>query len=71
MSCAAIGTRSLGERFGSLSKLEGVDGMGAVFRAERVDGELTQVVAIKAMERRFVVPRSAVFLCQFSCPFPH
>jgi serine/threonine protein kinase/DNA-binding SARP family transcriptional activator len=42
-----------GERFGAyqLCELLGRGGMGAVFKAERVDGELRQVVAIKIVER--------------------
>ena len=42
-----------GERFGAyeLRELLGRGGMGAVFKAERADGELRQVVAIKIVER--------------------
>jgi hypothetical protein len=42
-----------GEQFGAyrLCKLLGRGGMGAVFQAERVDGELRQIVAIKVVER--------------------
>jgi len=58
---AEIRTRHAGERFGPFEtrELVGVGGMGAVFRAERVDGELNQVVAIKVVERLFLDPRSA------------
>ena len=58
---AEIRVRHAGERFGPFEtrELVGVGGMGAVFRAERVDGELSQVVAIKVVERLFLDPRSA------------
>ena len=61
VSRAESGSRNSGERFGPFEtrELVGVGGMGAVFRAERVDGELTQVVAIKVVERLFLDPRSA------------
>jgi eukaryotic-like serine/threonine-protein kinase len=49
-----------GERFGpyQLGPLLGRGGMGAVFRAERVDGELRQTVAIKIAERGWLDPRA-------------
>jgi serine/threonine protein kinase len=49
-----------GERFGpyQLGPLLGRGGMGAVFRAERVDGELHQTVAIKIAERDWIDPRA-------------
>ena len=49
-----------GERFGpyELGPLLGRGGMGAVFRAERVDGELHQTVAIKIVERGWLDPRA-------------
>lgn len=58
---AEIRASHAGERFGPFEtrELVGVGGMGAVFRAERVDGELSQVVAIKVVERLFLDPRSA------------
>ena len=47
-----------GERFGPFETREllGRGGMGAVFRAERVDGELSQTVAIKIVERAWLDP---------------
>jgi len=49
-----------GERFGpyQLRRLLGRGGMGAVFLAERVDGELRQVVAIKIVERGWLDPQA-------------
>src|SRR5450432_256142 len=49
-----------GERFGpyQLGPLLGRGGMGAVFRAERVDGELHQTVAIKIVEHGWLDPRA-------------
>src|SRR5450432_4901318 len=49
-----------GERFGPyrLGPLLGRGGMGAVFRAERVDGELHQTVAIKIVEHGWLAPRA-------------
>ena len=48
------------ERFGpyQLGPLLGRGGMGAVFRAERVDGELHQTVAIKIADRGWLDPRA-------------
>ncbi len=47
-----------GQRFGAyqLSELLGQGGMGVVFKAERVDGELRQMVAIKIVERAWLHP---------------
>ncbi len=52
--------RGTGERFGpyELRELLGRGGMGVVFKAERVDGELTQTVAIKLMQHAWLDPRS-------------
>ena len=49
-----------GERFGpyELRELLGRGGMGAVFKAERVDGELRQTVAVKIVERGWLDPRA-------------
>jgi len=48
-----------GQRFGpyEIRELIGQGGMGAVFRAERVDGEFRQVVALKIIERAWLNPR--------------
>jgi eukaryotic-like serine/threonine-protein kinase len=48
------------QRFGPyrLRQLLGRGGMGAVFKAERVDGELSQIVAIKIVERGWLDPRA-------------
>jgi len=50
----------IGERFGPFETREllGRGGMGTVFRAERVDGELAQTVAIKLVERGWLDPRA-------------
>jgi eukaryotic-like serine/threonine-protein kinase len=50
-----------GQRFGpyEIRELIGQGGMGAVFRAERVDGEFRQVVALKIIERAWLNPRVA------------
>jgi eukaryotic-like serine/threonine-protein kinase len=50
----------VGERFGPFETREllGRGGMGAVFKAERVDGELAQIVAIKVVERGWLAPRA-------------
>ena len=52
-------TLGIGERFGPFETVEqiGRGGMGTVFRAERVDGELAQTVAIKVVERAWLDPR--------------
>ena len=49
-----------GQRFGAyqLRELLGRGGMGAVFRAERIDGEIRQVVAIKIVERGWLAPQA-------------
>ena len=49
-----------GARFGvyELQELLGRGGMGAVYRAERSDRELRQVVAIKIIERAWLDPRA-------------
>ncbi len=49
-----------GERFGPFqtTALLGRGGMGAVYKAERADGELSQTVAIKVIERGWLNPRS-------------
>ncbi len=51
-AAASIG---VGERFGPFITREqiGAGGMGAVFRAERIDGENSQTVAIKILDRVF------------------
>ena len=48
----------IGERFGAFqtSALLGRGGMGSVFRAERIDGELIQTVAIKVVDRAWFDP---------------
>jgi tetratricopeptide (TPR) repeat protein len=48
------------QRFGpyELCELIGRGGMGAVYKANRVDGELQQVVAIKVIDRGWLDPRS-------------
>ena len=50
----------VGERFGTFETREllGRGGMGAVFRADRVDGEIEQTVAVKVMERGWLAPRA-------------
>jgi serine/threonine protein kinase len=50
----------VGEHFGPFEAVEllGRGGMGAVFKAERIDGELTQTVAIKVVERGWLAPRA-------------
>jgi tetratricopeptide (TPR) repeat protein len=50
----------VGERFGPFETvtLLGRGGMGAVFKAERVDGELVQTVAIKVVDRGWLDPRA-------------
>jgi tRNA A-37 threonylcarbamoyl transferase component Bud32 len=50
-----------GQQFGAyqLRELLGRGGMGAVFKAERTDGELQQVAAIKIAERFLVDPHSS------------
>ena len=40
------------------TELLGRGGMGAVYKAERVDGELSQTVAIKVIERAWLNPRA-------------
>jgi tetratricopeptide (TPR) repeat protein len=52
----------LDERFGSFITREqiGSGGMGAVFRAERIDGEISQTVAIKILDRAFGQQSSVV-----------
>ncbi len=49
-----------GQRFGAyrLCELLGRGGMGAVFKAERIDGELSQIVAIKIVERGWLAPQA-------------
>ena len=49
-----------GQRFGAyqLRELLGRGGMGAVFKAERTDGELRQVVAIKIVDRGWLAPQA-------------
>jgi tetratricopeptide (TPR) repeat protein len=49
-----------GERFGAYETREvlGRGGMGVVFRAERVDGELRQTVAIKVVRHHWFAPRA-------------
>jgi hypothetical protein len=49
-----------GQRFGAyqLRELLGRGGMGVVFKAERVDGELSQVVAVKIVERGWLAPQA-------------
>jgi hypothetical protein len=49
-----------GQRFGAyqLRELLGRGGMGAVFKAERIDGELRQIVAIKIVERGWLAPQA-------------
>ena len=49
-----------GQRFDAyqLRELLGRGGMGAVFKAERVDGELSQVVAVKIVERGWLAPQA-------------
>jgi hypothetical protein len=49
-----------GQQFGAyqLRELLGRGGMGAVFKAERIDGELSQVVAIKVVERGWLAPQA-------------
>jgi tetratricopeptide (TPR) repeat protein len=50
----------LGERFGPFEtrQLIGRGGMGSVFKAERVDGELSQTVALKVIERGWWDPHA-------------
>jgi tetratricopeptide (TPR) repeat protein len=50
----------LNERFGPFitTELLGRGGMGAVYKAERADGELAQIVAIKVIERGWLNPRA-------------
>lgn len=50
----------LGERFGPFEthELLGRGGMGAVFKAVRIDGEMNQTVAIKVVERGWLDPRA-------------
>ncbi len=52
---AASALTGTGERFGPFITREqiGAGGMGAVFRAERIDGEISQTVAIKILDRAF------------------
>src|SRR6516225_11112537 len=51
---------ALSQRFGpyELCELIGRGGMGAVYKANRIDGELQQVVAIKVIEHGWLDPRS-------------
>ena len=49
-----------GQRFGAyqLGELLGRGGMDAVFKADRIDGELSQVAAIKIVERGWLAPQA-------------
>lgn len=67
----------IGQRFGPFEAREfvGRGGMGTVLKAERVDGELAQTVAIKILERAWLDPRAVDrfrqerrFLAGFSHP---
>jgi eukaryotic-like serine/threonine-protein kinase len=53
-------TAGVQERFGPFvtTELVGRGGMGAVYKAERADGELSQIVAIKVIERGWLNPRA-------------
>lgn len=50
-----VASNGVGERFGPFITREqiGAGGMGSVFRAERIDGEISQTVAIKILDRVF------------------
>src|SRR5277367_3452439 len=53
-------TPGVGERFGAYETKEllGRGGMGVVFRAERIDGELSQTVAVKIIRHSWLDPRA-------------
>jgi serine/threonine-protein kinase len=55
------GDPAAGERFGTveIDYLLGRGGMGAVFRAHRVDGEVSQIVAVKVVRSGLLAPRAA------------
>src|SRR5581483_12003159 len=57
---AGIHRAASGEKFGPfrIVSLIGRGGMGAVYRAERDDGEISQTVAIKVIERGWLNPRA-------------
>ncbi len=50
----------LGDRFGAfeIRSVLGRGGMGTVFKAERVDGEMAQTVAVKVLDRSWLDPRA-------------
>ncbi|MBZ5604387.1 MAG: hypothetical protein LAO79_18955, partial [Acidobacteriia bacterium] len=60
VSGAGIHQAVSGEKFGvfRITALVGRGGMGAVYQAERDDGEISQTVAIKVIERGWLDPRA-------------